>query len=262
MLAKKAVESRLRSLEGDNERLPQEELETARGWLRAAASVAVLTGAGVSAESGVPTFRGAGGLWGRFRAEDLATPEAFERDPKLVWEWYEWRRRNLAAIRPNAGHFALAKLERSRPAVALITQNVDGLHALAGSRNLICVHGDIWLVRCTLCGRELEDRRLQLPELPPRCMECGGLMRPGVVWFGESLPREAWRRAEAAARACEVFLVAGTSAQVYPAAGLIELAAGSGARVIEVNLEETPFSETVDFSLRGKCGEILPQLVA
>ena len=242
--------------------MPQAALETARDWLRAAESIAVLTGAGVSAESGVPTFRGAGGLWGRFRAEDLATPQAFERDPKLVWEWYDWRRRNLAEIQPNDGHYALAALERSRPAVTLITQNVDGLHTLAGSRNVVCVHGNVWMIRCTLCGREVEDRRAPLPELPPRCAACGGLMRPGVVWFGEMLPREAWRRAEVAARGCGVFLVAGTSAQVYPAAGLIEIAAGTGARVVEVNLEETPVSAAVDLSLRGKCGEILPQLVA
>ena len=242
--------------------MPQEALETAREWLRAAESIAVLTGAGVSAESGVPTFRGAGGMWGRFRAEDLATPEGFERDPKLVWEWYDWRRRNLSSIQPNAGHYALAELECSRPAFTLITQNVDGLHALAGSRNVVRVHGDVWMLRCTLCAREVEDRRAPLPELPPKCAQCGGLMRPGVVWFGEMLPPVAWTRAEAAARSCEVFLVAGTSAQVYPAAGLIQLAAASGARVIEVNLEETPYSEAVDLSLRGKCGEILPRLVA
>jgi len=237
-------------------------LQTAREWLRAAASIAVLTGAGVSAESGVPTFRGAGGLWGRFKAEDLATPAAFERDPLLVWTWYDSRRQKLAAIQPNAGHYALAELERSRPAVTLITQNVDGLHALAGNRNVVCVHGDIWLVRCTQCGSEVEDRRAPLPELPPKCAACGAITRPGVVWFGELLPRAAWARAEAAARSCEVFLVAGTSAQVYPAAGLIGLASGAGARIIEVNLEETPYSESVDLSLRGKSGEILPQLVA
>ncbi len=235
-------------------------LEQARQWLQRARSVAVLTGAGISAESGVPTFRGPGGLWRQYRPEDLATPEAFRRDPRLVWEWYDWRRQRIAQAQPNAGHEALVRLEASKPSFTLITQNVDGLHERAGSRRVIKLHGDIWIVRCLNCGREQRDERVPLPELPPRC-ECGGLLRPGVVWFGEALPPGAWEQAEAAARDAAVFLVVGTSAVVYPAAGLIPLAHSSGARVIEVNPEETPFSSLLDCSLRGPAGKILPALI-
>ena len=233
----------------------------AREWIREAAVVTALTGAGISAESGIPTFRGPGGLWKQFRPEDLATPEAFARDPKLVWEWYDWRRTLIAAAQPNAGHLALAQLERAKPSFTLITQNVDGLHERAGSRNVVKLHGDLWTLRCTVCRRERRDERTPLPELPPRC-ECGAPLRPGVVWFGETLPPQAWERSEAATRAANVFLVVGTSAVVYPAAGLIPLAKSSGARVIECNMEETPFSAQVDRAFRGAAGELLPQLVA
>ena len=221
----------------------------------------VLTGAGISAESGVPTFRGQGGLWKQFRAEDLATPEAFARDPRLVWEWYDSRRAALAQVAPNAGHRALAELEARKPRFTLVTQNVDGLHDRAGSRNVLKLHGDIWTLRCLRCGRERRDERTPLPELPPSC-ECGGMLRPGVVWFGEPLPVEAWERAQKATREAEVLLVVGTSATVYPAAGLIPLATSAGARVIECNVEETPFSSGLDRSLRGRAGELLPQLIA
>ncbi len=236
-------------------------MEQTRQWLREASRVAVLTGAGISAESGIPTFRGAGGLWRQFRAEELATPEAFRRDPRLVWEWYDWRRGLIAAASPNAGHLALAELERRKPGLALMTQNVDGLHERAGSRNVLKLHGDIWTLRCTGCLRERRDERTPLPELPPRC-DCGALLRPGVVWFGEPLPAEIWEAAEEAARTAEVFLVVGTAAVVYPAAGLALRAKAAGAKVIEVNPEETPFSGTVDCSLRGRAGEVLPQLLS
>lgn len=219
-----------------------------------------MTGAGVSAESGVSTFRGSGGLWERYRPEDLATPEAFQRDPLLVWRWYDWRRTLLAEIRPNLGHFALADLESRVESFMLVTQNVDGLHELAGSRRVLKIHGDIWWVQCTRCGEVSTDRRVPLPELPPRC-ECGGMLRPGVVWFGEPLAAETWADAKKAARECDVLLVAGTSALVYPAASLAPLARSAGAKVIEVNTEETPLSGLVDFSLRGKSGEILPLLI-
>lgn len=232
-----------------------------RAFLRDARSVAALTGAGVSAESGVPTFRGNNGLWKQYRAEDLATPQAFARDPRLVWEWYDWRRGIISQSRPNAGHYALAEIERAVPEFALITQNVDDLHDDAGSRNVLKVHGSIWTVRCTGCGAERLDRRVPLPELPPRC-GCGALLRPGVVWFGEALPAETWRQAERAAASAQVFLVIGTSAVVYPAAGLVQLAKSSGARVIEINIAETPVSRTVDHSLRGASAELLPQLIA
>jgi NAD-dependent deacetylase len=236
-------------------------VEQARQWLQSASSVVVLTGAGISAESGVPTFRGPGGLWRERRPEQLATPEAFERDPRLVWEWYDWRRSVLAKAEPNAGHRALVRLENRAARFTLITQNVDGLHDRAGSRNVVKLHGDIWTVACLGCGRESRDERIPLPELPPRC-ECGGMLRPGVVWFGEPLPQEAWERAERATEEAEVFLVVGTSAVVYPAAGLVPLAKARGARVIECNMEETPFSSSLDRSLRGRAGEILPALIA
>jgi NAD-dependent deacetylase len=246
--------------------------ELAGRWLREAAarhgsvaasvtaSVAALTGAGISAESGVPTFRGAGGLWKNFRAEDLATPEAFERDPDLVWEWYDWRRGLIAAVEPNAGHVALAELERHLPGFTLITQNVDGLHDRAGSRNVLKVHGDIWTVRCVDCGKQRQDLRAKLAPLPPRCA-CGSLERPGVVWFGEGLPQDIWRQAERAARSASVFLVIGTSALVYPAAGLVELAKSSGAKVIEINVAETPVTRLVDLSWRAPSAEALPALL-
>ncbi len=236
-------------------------LPQARQWLRDARAVAVLTGAGISAESGVPTFRGPEGLWKQFRPEELATPEAFARDPLLVWEWYDWRRQRIAAVTPNAGHLALAALEKVKEDFALITQNVDGLHDAAGSRNVLKVHGDIWRLRCTRCRREWTCRDAPLASLPPRC-DCGGLARPGVVWFGESLPPDVWAKAEEAAALCEVLLVAGTSAVVFPAAGLVPLAKRAGARVIEINREQTPVSAACDASLRGPAGEILPALIA
>jgi len=233
------------------------DITAARELLRNAKRVAVLTGAGISAESGIPTFRGAGGLWKSFRPEDLATPEAFFRDPSTVWEWYLWRRELIAKAQPNAGHVALATLEARIPTFTLITQNVDGLHDRAGSRRILKVHGDIWINRCQDCAREVAN----LPEArPPHC-SCGGLLRPGVVWFGEALPRSIWREAEKAATEAEVMLVIGTSAQVFPAAGLIPYAQRNGAQVIEVNLEATPFSGSLNYSLRGPAGEILPQIV-
>jgi len=236
-------------------------MQPVREWLKEARSIAVLTGAGVSAESGVPTFRGDNGLWKQFRAEELATTGAFARYPKLVWEWYDWRRGMIAQAKPNPGHYALAALEARTPKFALITQNVDGLHELAGSRNVLRVHGSIWMVRCMGCGREQEDRRTPLPEIPPRC-ECGGLLRPGVVWFGEALPRQVWQGAEAAARSAELFLVIGTSAIVYPAAGLAQIAKSSGARVVEINIAESGISAGIDEFLQGPSGELLPQLIA
>ena len=221
--------------------------------------IAALTGAGVSAESGIPTFRSNGGLWRTNRFQDLATAEGFARDPKLVWEWYEERRRNIAGKKPNAGHVALAEMERRADQFTLITQNVDGLHDVAGSRNIVKLHGDIWSMRCTACGKEKISRE-QLTELPPFC-ECGAMMRPGVVWFGEQLPAGSIERATDAALKADAFVVLGTSAQVYPAAGLIPLAIRRGAVVIEVNPEETEFSEQVSYALRGPSAEVLPRLL-
>jgi NAD-dependent deacetylase len=235
-------------------------IEEARAWLQEADSIAVLTGAGISAESGVPTFRGPGGLWKNHRAEDLATPEAFVRDARLVWEWYDWRRGLIGPVQPNPAHRALVALESRKPRFTLITQNVDGLHDLAGSRRILKLHGDIWRLRCTACGAAWADRRVPLPKLPPLC-RCGGWARPGVVWFGEPLPDGIMGEAEHAAASSQVFLVVGTSAVVYPAAGLVPYARRTGAKVIEVNLEETPFSRMVDCALHGRAGELLPQLV-
>ena len=235
-------------------------LEKAKEWLRQARSVAVLTGAGISAESGVPTFRGDGGLWREYKAEDLATPEAFARDPKLVWEWYDWRRGLIAKAVPNAAHKALVKLEIRTPRFTLITQNVDGLHDMAGSGKILKLHGDIWRMRCLSCGANFPNRRVPLPRIPPHCA-CGGVARPGVVWFGEPLPEGMMKEAEHAVAEAEVVLVIGTSAVVYPAAGLIPYAKQAGAKVIEINTEPTAATAVVDCSLHGPAAEILPQLI-
>ncbi len=236
------------------------EWETIQGWLAEAERVVVLTGAGISAESGVPTFRGTGGLWRQHRPEDLATPEAFARGPRLVWEWYDWRRARVAKAEPNPGHLALAQLERRVPDFTLITQNVDGLHQRAGSRRVLTLHGDIWTLHCLGCGLEQTNHDVPLREIPPRCT-CGGLFRPGVVWFGEALPADVLRHAMEATAHAQVFLVVGTSAVVQPAASLPLLAQQNGAKLVEVNLEETPLSARADASFWGKAGELLPRLL-
>ncbi len=236
------------------------QISAAREAVQQASHIAILTGAGISAESGIPTFRGAGGLWRNFRAEELATPQAFARDPKFVWEWYDWRRFQIAQAQPNAAHLALAELERAKPHFTLITQNVDGLHDLAGSRAILKVHGDIWTLRCLDCGDEKIDRAVSLIPLPPQCA-CGGVQRPGVVWFGEGLPQDVWSDSIAATEAAEVFLVIGTSALVHPAAGLVELAKSHGATVIEINIAESAVSGLADYCLLGEATRILPQLL-
>ncbi len=252
--------------------------------------VAILTGAGISAESGIATFGGVGGQWDKvdpmklailsrelkkdhqggldhsdvfseFSIENLSTPEAFSKDPKMVWEWYETRRRQVAEAEPNRGHEVLAWMEEFFPEVTLITQNVDRLHHKAGSRRPIELHGSLWMVRCTgspSCG-EWEDRH-ELVNLPPKCPQCGALLRPGVVWFGEGLPPGPWAQAEEAARDCDAFLVVGTSALVYPAASLPENPMRRGRLVIEINPEETPLFGQVSFSARSKAAEALEWL--
>ena len=219
--------------------------------------VVALTGAGVSAESGVPTFRGPGGLWRSHRPQDLATPQAFRRDPILVWEWYDWRRQRIAACVPSLAHRVLAEIEKALPRFTLVTQNVDGLHQAAGSRPVVELHGNIWRVRCTECGWVGEDRRVPLADMPPVCA-CGGLLRPDVVWFGEPLPVTALEAALAAASSCSLMLVVGTSALVHPAAALPVLAKQAGAWLLEVNVVDTAITPIADQVLRGPAGEVLP----
>lgn len=222
------------------------------------ARIAVLTGAGVSAESGVPTFRGEGGLWRQFRAEDLATPEAFHRDPKLVWEWYDWRRGLMAKVEPNPGHKVLALWEQLFPEFTLITQNIDGLHAKAGSRKIIELHGNIWKTRCPRDGRVQDNAEVPLKTIPPRCPSCGAMLRPHVVWFGESLDSGDIAQAFSLSGRCRLMFVVGTSAVVHPAASLPLIAAQAGAKIVEVNPDPTPLTPDADFSFRGKAGEVLP----
>jgi NAD-dependent deacetylase len=222
--------------------------------------VAALTGAGISAESGVPTFRSLGGFWENESLEDLATPQGFDRDPRRVWAWYDARRRQIEKCVPNAGHVALARFGRAHPDFRLVTQNVDGLHMAAGSPGVILLHGDLFRVRCTKEGTSREDRRVPLPEIPPRCA-CGALLRPDVVWFGEVLPEGAMQEATEAARNAVVFLSIGTSALVYPAAALPEVAKGRGAFLVEINLEETPVSPLADEVILGPAAQVLPELL-
>ncbi len=228
-------------------------LDELRSRLAARPRITVLTGAGVSAGSGVPTFRGAGGLWRRHRAEELATPQAFARDPELSWQWYDWRRRLIAGCEPNAAHRLLAAWERDRPGFQLVTQNVDGLHERAGSERLIRFHGSIWELRCAAACPDSPtswvDLRPELPELPVPCPHCDGLARPGVVWFGEPIDPQVLARADAALD-CDLFLAIGTSALVYPAAGLIGEARSRGAYTVEINPEATAQSPGVDLALR------------
>jgi NAD-dependent deacetylase len=228
--------------------------------LRDNASVAVLTGAGISAESGLPTFRGAGGWWKNHRAEDLATPAAFEKNPRLVWEWYNHRRNLVRQHAPNPGHFALAQLESLCKTFALITQNVDGYHQRAGSANVSELHGNIMKSRCSGCGRVCEAGTEDWRDGLPYC-SCGALHRPGVVWFGEPLPASALHQAFAAAESCRVFFAIGTSAVVYPAAALPQVAREHDAHVVEINPEATPLTPRASEFLQGPAGEILPALV-
>jgi NAD-dependent protein deacetylase/lipoamidase len=253
--------------------LPPALSESLRQRLQAARRVLVLTGAGVSAESGLATFRDPEtGNWSRFNAEELASREGFRRDPRRVWAWYALRRQAMARAEPNAGHHVLARLQDIYPEVLVVTQNIDGLHARAGSRDVVELHGNITRVRCfeedtpvaytdPADDGPIEDERPETWPDVPHCPQCNGLLRPDVVWFGEMLPLEAWFRAETFAYACDLCLVVGTSAIVYPAAGLPLTARAAGALLIEVNPEPTDLTDTADLSLRGTAGTALPWLL-
>ena len=229
--------------------------------LSKAERVAVLTGAGVSKESGLRTFRDAQtGLWSEYKPTELASPDAFERDPKLVWDWYAMRREKVRDVEPNPGHFALVDMAHHIPDFSLITQNVDNLHWKAGSPRVIELHGNLQRVKCSSCGQQAKDWDDADGDFP-RCQVCDGLLRPDVVWFGESLPRAELESAVEAARTCQVFFSIGTSGTVQPAASLAYAARNRGAVVLEINAEPTSLTEKVDFALHGKSGEILPALV-
>lgn len=233
--------------------------------LRAARRVVVLTGAGVSAESRIPTFRDAmEGLWASFDPQTLATPEAWDANAALVSEWYDFRRRKCAEAEPNPGHHALVRMEEAITArggeFLLITQNVDGLHRRAGSRSLVEVHGSLAVWCCTRTGQEFTDLPEKFDDYPPPS-PAGGLLRPGVVWFGEMLPERALAEAQAASAACDLFFSVGTSSVVYPAAGFAITAARSGAAVVEVNRDQTPLSSHMTHALRGPSGILLPEVV-
>jgi NAD-dependent deacetylase len=229
--------------------------------IKASTRVVVLTGAGISQESGVPTFRGADGLWQNFRAEDLATPQAFHRDPVLVWQWYDWRRGLIKPLKPNPGHYALVELEKRIPGFTLVTQNVDGLHRTAGSKDPIEMHGTLWRVRCLECKKRFENREVPI-KIPPKCEACGGLLRPDVVWFGEALDERVLHTIYTYLQRTQVMVIVGTSAMVQPAASFgIVAKRVAGAFVVELNRSRTHQSPLFDVSIQGKAGELLPQLV-
>jgi NAD-dependent deacetylase len=247
------------------------QIEELAGHIRRAARLTVLTGAGISAASGVPTFRGAEGLWRHYRPEDLATLAAFRRDPMLVWDWYAWRRELVGRCAPNPAHEVLARWSRERQCT-VVTQNVDDLHHRAGTERVIRLHGSLWQLRCAglsapgqpqsngaACREEWRDERVPFPEMPPRCPHCGRLARPAIVWFGEAL-RERDLRAAAAAARCDLFIAIGTSAIVHPAAGLLHEAKRQGAVTVEINTVPTPASGVVDLAIQGAAEDLLPRV--
>ena len=236
-----------------------EKTEQLRALLSRATRVTALTGAGISAESGIPTFRGPEGLWNNYRPEDLATPDAFARDPELVWRWYDWRRGIVAKARPNAAHRGLAMLERDQ-AVTVITQNVDGLHAAAGSRELIELHGNIWKVRCTSCALIAANTDVPLAVIPPRCGRCGAVVRPHIVWFGEAVDPYDFQRSVEMSRSADVFLVIGTSGVVQPAASLANLAKSAGATVVEINPDPTPITAVASLVFHERATQVFESL--
>jgi NAD-dependent deacetylase len=230
-----------------------------KSLLKKGKKVVVLTGAGISAESGVPTFRGEDGLWKKFKPEELATFDAFISNPQLVWEWYEYRRKLISEVKPNPAHYGLVEMQGYFEDFHLITQNVDGLHQKAGSKEVIELHGNIKRNKCISCEKKFEEIELTSKEIPPKC-KCGGLVRPDVVWFGEMLPQEAINKACELSSKCDIFFSIGTSAVVYPAASLPLIAKKAGAYLVEVNLERTELSALADEVFLGKAGEIMPEI--
>ena len=231
-----------------------------KGILKNVKKVAILTGAGISAESGVPTFRGEGGIWNKFKPEELATVDAFMSNPKLVWEWYLWRRQIMSEVGPNPAHHALVDMESLYDDFSLITQNVDGLHRVAGSKKIYEVHGNISLNKCLDCSRPYDGEINLDDDKLPQC-RCGGKIRPDVVWFGEMLPADVINKAFIASERAELFFSIGTSALVHPAASLPFTAKQSGAYLVEVNLDPTPLSDYADYAIHGPAGEIMPEIV-
>lgn len=229
--------------------------------VREASRITVLTGAGISAESGVPIFRGKEGLWNNYRPEELATPKAFFDNPATVWEWYDWRRSLMKKAEPNHGHFALSELERQKEKFTLITQNVDGLHQLAGSENIIELHGNLWEIRCIKCNNTERNYLVPMPQLPPKCSRCSEIMRPNIVWFGEIIPMQKIDRCILAIEDSDLFIIIGTSGLVEPAASFGFIAKENNKTVIEINLDTTPGTGLYDLSLKAKSGELLPLLV-
>ena len=239
----------------------ENEITKAYELVNEADKITVLSGAGISAESGIPTFRGDGGLWNNYRPEELATPKAFFENPEIVWQWYDWRRSLMKKAEPNAGHFALTELQRQKKDFNLITQNVDGLHQKAGTQDLIEIHGNLWEMRCTSCNRIEKSYEVPLPVIPPKCSACGEMMRPNIVWFGEIIPIQIIDRCIIAIEECDLLLIVGTSGMVEPAASFGIMAKKKEIPVIELNLDHTPNTGLYDISIRAKSGEILPLLV-
>lgn len=236
-------------------------MDTIKSKLQTGQSITVLTGAGISAESGVPTFRGSDGLWKNFRPEKLATLEAFQADPCLVWEWYDWRRKLIEPIEPNPAHYVLVGMENQTEQFTLITQNIDGLHHKAGSQNVLEIHGNIWKVQCTKCQCLSHNSEVPI-QILPTCHQCGGLLRPKVVWFGETLPAKELAAAQLAATHCDLMFIIGTSGLVQPAASLGIAGKQAGAYVVEINVERTPLSNIADETRIGKASDVLIDLLS
>ncbi len=229
--------------------------------LLSAHNILFFTGAGISAESGIETFRGAGGLWNKYKAEDLATPEAFERNPNIVWQWYEYRRNKVRNAEPNAGHIAIREFEKIYESVTVVTQNVDNLHNRAGSGTVLELHGNIEKNFCSDCGKRFDFITFKDTNNVPICDECGGFIRPDIVWFGEELPHKVFQHANIKASSCDICFVVGTSALVYPAASIPETAKRAGSFIVEININPTDLSRIADITLLGKSGEVFPRLL-